>query len=39
MMDNYSKAYRSKNILVTMGDDFMYQGAHVNFKNMDKLIK
>ncbi|KAF6207869.1 hypothetical protein GE061_016318 [Apolygus lucorum] len=38
-MIQYSKAYRTKNIIVTMGNDFNYQNAHINFKNMDKLIK
>ncbi|XP_067010796.2 lysosomal alpha-mannosidase isoform X2 [Anabrus simplex] len=31
--------YRTDHILVTMGDDFNYQDATMNFKNMDKLIK
>ncbi|KAI5636838.1 alpha mannosidase middle domain-containing protein [Phthorimaea operculella] len=35
---NMSKAYRSNNILVTMGDDFNYQDATVWFDNLDKLI-
>ncbi|BES87685.1 lysosomal alpha-mannosidase [Nesidiocoris tenuis] len=39
MMVKYSKAYRTQNVIVTMGDDFMYQSAHTNFKNMDKLIQ
>ncbi|CAH1405830.1 unnamed protein product [Nezara viridula] len=39
IMENYTKAYRTENILVTMGNDFNYQNAHINFKNMDKLIK
>jgi len=25
--------------MVPMGDDFQYEDAGVNFKNMDKLIK
>ncbi|XP_037083658.1 lysosomal alpha-mannosidase-like [Pollicipes pollicipes] len=36
---NKSKAYRSSNIMMTMGDDFNYQDANMWFKNMDKLIK
>ncbi|KAL1501428.1 hypothetical protein ABEB36_006748 [Hypothenemus hampei] len=31
-------AFSSNNILVPMGDDFMYQYAEKNFFNMDKLI-
>ena len=38
-MKSYTKGYRSNNVLVTMGDDFMYMDAPMNFKNMDKLIK
>ncbi|KAH8410572.1 hypothetical protein KR009_003810 [Drosophila setifemur] len=34
-----SKSYRSTHIMVPMGDDFQYEDAEVNFKNMDKLIK
>ncbi|XP_017042925.2 lysosomal alpha-mannosidase [Drosophila ficusphila] len=34
-----SKYYRSTHIMVPMGDDFQYEEAAVNFKNMDKLIK
>ncbi|KAF0293557.1 Lysosomal alpha-mannosidase [Amphibalanus amphitrite] len=36
---NKSKAYRSSHIMMTMGDDFNYQAAHMWFKNLDKLIK
>jgi len=25
--------------MIPMGDDFQYEDAQVNFKNMDKLIK
>jgi hypothetical protein len=32
------RVYRSNHVLITMGDDFNYQAAGVNFKNMDKLI-
>lgn len=35
---NVAKHYVTNNIIVPMGDDFHYQDAHVNFKNMDKLI-
>ncbi|XP_022230104.2 lysosomal alpha-mannosidase-like [Drosophila obscura] len=31
--------YRSNHIMVPMGDDFHYEYAQRNFKNMDKLIK
>lgn len=30
--------YRSDNIILTMGDDFNYQAAHMWFANLDKLI-
>ncbi|KAK9506079.1 hypothetical protein O3M35_008077 [Rhynocoris fuscipes] len=39
MMLEYSVPYRTKNIIVTMGNDFNYQYAGMNFKNMDKLIR
>ncbi|CAH0775454.1 unnamed protein product [Bemisia tabaci] len=38
-IDAYSHAYRTNNILVTMGGDFNYISASPWFKNMDKLIK
>ncbi|XP_073823591.1 lysosomal alpha-mannosidase-like [Musca autumnalis] len=31
--------YRATDLLVPMGDDFNYENAYVNYKNMDKLIK
>ncbi|XP_022222241.2 lysosomal alpha-mannosidase [Drosophila obscura] len=34
-----SKSFRANHIMVPMGDDFQYEDAEVNFKNMDKLIK
>nr|CAD7458127.1 unnamed protein product [Timema tahoe] len=37
-VNNQLKAYTTENIILTMGDDFNYQNAHMNFKNMDKLI-
>ena len=37
-INEQSKHYRSKHLMVTMGDDFNYMMAHRNFKNMDKLI-
>lgn len=36
---NMSNVYRTNNVLVTMGEDFNYQSAHMWFKNLDKLIK
>ncbi|XP_063233903.1 lysosomal alpha-mannosidase-like [Bacillus rossius redtenbacheri] len=31
--------YATDNIMLTMGDDFNYMEAHMNYKNMDKLIR
>lgn len=36
---NQSSHYRTNNIILTMGDDFQYSDAAVNFYSMDKLIK
>ncbi|XP_054743678.1 lysosomal alpha-mannosidase [Anastrepha obliqua] len=36
---NVTIHYRDTNVLIPMGDDFNYQNAAMNFKNMDKLIK
>ncbi|XP_037957691.1 lysosomal alpha-mannosidase isoform X2 [Teleopsis dalmanni] len=36
---NMSKSYRTKNVLITMGEDFHYQNANSWYKNLDKLIK
>ncbi|XP_055592932.1 lysosomal alpha-mannosidase-like [Uranotaenia lowii] len=36
---NMSQRYRSNNLIITMGDDFNYMDAIMNYKNMDKLIK
>lgn len=36
---NMSARYRSNHLIVTMGDDFNYMDANMNFVNMDKLIK
>ncbi|KAJ8675164.1 hypothetical protein QAD02_010950 [Eretmocerus hayati] len=33
-----AKAYRTKNVLITMGNDFTYEGAYKWFESMDKLI-
>ncbi|XP_053622765.1 lysosomal alpha-mannosidase-like isoform X3 [Plodia interpunctella] len=34
-----ARAYKTNNILVTMGDDFNYQDAAMWYKNIDKLIE
>lgn len=34
-----SEFFASKNIMMTFGDDFHYQDAHRNYKNIDKLIR
>lgn len=34
-----SARYRSNHVMLTLGGDFQYIAAHVNFKNIDKLIK
>ncbi|KAH8282663.1 hypothetical protein KR054_009022 [Drosophila jambulina] len=36
---NLAKYYRSSHIMVPMGDDFQYENAYMNYRNMDKLIK
>ncbi|XP_050297666.1 lysosomal alpha-mannosidase-like [Anthonomus grandis grandis] len=36
---SYTKYYKTKNILITMGGDFQYQAAEINFQNSDKLIR
>lgn len=36
---NMSNSYRTNNVIITMGEDFNYQSAHMWFKNLDKLIK
>ncbi|XP_052868628.1 lysosomal alpha-mannosidase-like [Anopheles cruzii] len=38
-LEKMAESYRSKNLILTMGDDFNYMNAVMNFKNMDKLIK
>lgn len=35
----WAEAYKTNNVLVTMGGDFNYAVAASWFKNMDKLIK
>ncbi|XP_024086113.1 lysosomal alpha-mannosidase-like [Cimex lectularius] len=39
LMKTYSKSYNTRNVLVTMGEDFVYMDAHMYYKNMDKLIR
>ncbi|XP_060656740.1 LOW QUALITY PROTEIN: lysosomal alpha-mannosidase-like [Drosophila nasuta] len=34
-----SNSFRATHIMVPMGDDFQYEDAEINYKNMDKLIK
>ncbi|XP_025413400.1 lysosomal alpha-mannosidase-like isoform X2 [Sipha flava] len=36
---NQSSHYQTNNIILTMGDDFQYTDATVNFYSMDKVIK
>ncbi|XP_065357477.1 lysosomal alpha-mannosidase [Calliphora vicina] len=38
-INKMSKTYRSTHLLVPMGDDFNYENANMNYKNLDKLIK
>ncbi|XP_053673280.1 lysosomal alpha-mannosidase-like [Anopheles nili] len=38
-LEKMADSYRSTNLIVTMGDDFNYMNAVMNYKNMDKLIK
>ncbi len=34
-----AKHYKTNNVILTMGSDFMYENANLWFKNLDKLIK
>jgi lysosomal alpha-mannosidase len=38
-VNNQQNSYKTKNLILTIGDDFQYSNAHMNFKNLDKLIK
>ncbi|XP_053661562.1 lysosomal alpha-mannosidase-like [Anopheles marshallii] len=38
-LEKMAESYRTNNLILTMGDDFNYMNAVMNFKNMDKLIK
>ena len=37
--NDQAQHYTTNNIMMTFGDDFQYENAHQNFKNIDKLIK
>uniref|UniRef100_A0A182U141 alpha-mannosidase n=1 Tax=Anopheles melas TaxID=34690 RepID=A0A182U141_9DIPT len=37
-LEKMAGSYRTNNLILTMGDDFNYMNAVMNFKNMDKLI-
>ena len=39
LMMQQNLSYLGNHIMVTMGDDFMYENANTWFKNLDKLIK
>ena len=32
-------AYRTNNLIMSLGGDFRYSNAHIEFKNLDKMIK
>ena len=36
---NLSTMYKTNNVMKTLGADFHYHAAHIDFKNVDKLIK
>jgi len=36
---NMAQYYRTSHLMMPMGDDFNYENANLNYKNMDKLIK
>uniref|UniRef100_A0A1L8EG59 Alpha-mannosidase n=1 Tax=Haematobia irritans TaxID=7368 RepID=A0A1L8EG59_HAEIR len=38
-INKMAKYYRATDLLVPMGDDFNYENAAINYRNMDKLIK
>ena len=37
-MNTFDKYVLQDHIMFTMGDDFQYQNAVMNFKNMDKVV-
>ncbi|CAH8682579.1 unnamed protein product [Schistosoma rodhaini] len=36
---NLSNSFKTNHIMILMGCDFTYENAHMNYNNMDKLIK
>lgn len=38
-VEKQGSQYRSNNVILTMGEDFQYTSAAINFHSMDKLIK
>ncbi|XP_033224967.1 lysosomal alpha-mannosidase-like [Belonocnema kinseyi] len=38
-VNKQAKAYKTNNVIITMGNDFNYQNADTWFTNLDKLIK
>ncbi|CAG2068158.1 unnamed protein product, partial [Timema podura] len=38
-VNDHASHFVTDNILIPMGGDFQYQDAHINYKNMDKLIR
>lgn len=38
-VEKQASRYRSNNVILTMGEDFHYTSAAINFRSMDKLIK
>ncbi|CAG0919137.1 unnamed protein product [Notodromas monacha] len=37
--EDEAKAFKTNHVMITMGNDFNYQDAHVWYKNLDKLIR
>ncbi|XP_034669856.1 lysosomal alpha-mannosidase [Drosophila subobscura] len=37
--DKVAAKFRTTHIMIPLGGDFQYEDAHINYKNMDKLIK
>jgi lysosomal alpha-mannosidase len=38
-VEKQGSQYCSNNVILTMGEDFHYTSAAINFRSMDKLIK
>jgi len=38
-VEKQGSQYRSNSVILTMGEDFQYTSAAINFRSMDKLIK